>query len=195
MLIRMSQELSPTGRAFYIGSASLFNFGPIEALPSGILATNSGVVKSLCRSASSCTSYGARAPGNGSFVFACKENPAMSDCPIAALEAVAISLGAKYPTTKIEIEIVTNSYLVGSLGGWPGPMNPKLISSGPTAMMEKYGSVLYVVPTSGALSPAKSRVVVDNLRKRSLARDRKTRKKRRKAVLLLSDSLNKVTIT
>ena len=195
-MIRMSEALSRTGRAFYIGSASLFNFDPIDALPSGVLAANSGVVKSLCRRASSCTSYGARAPGNGSFVFACKENPGdMSDCPMAALEAVAISLSAKYPTTKIEIEIVTNSYVVGSLDGWPGPMNPEKISSGGTAMMEKYGSVLYVVPTSGSLSPEDSRVVVDTLRKSSLARKRKMRKKKLNAVVLLGDRLNKVTIT
>ena len=165
----IAEALNHTQRAFYAGSASLRDVPDDSACRSHaswrdvILANNSRIVHSLCRRATAGGGiYDARAPGNGPFVFACKENLCGFECPVAALEAVAISLSAEYPMSLVEREIVTETYVVGSLGGAPGPMNPPLFSTGATAMMERHGSVLFVLPTSGALSPAECHAIVDD---------------------------------
>jgi hypothetical protein len=159
----IAETLNCTGRTYYLGSASLFNFKKKNARLSGLLANNSGILNSLCRRTSfgGCK-YGSRAPGDGSFVFACKENPSGGDFPMAALEAVAISFSEKYPTTMVEREIVTQTHVLGLLG----PMNPRQFSTGGTTNMEKHGSVLYVVPSRGDLSPADCLVVLDDYRRR-----------------------------
>ena len=69
-----------------------------------------------------------------------------------------------YPTTMIEGAIVRETYVVGSLGDWPGPMSPEGSSAADAAKMGVHGSVLYVVPTSGVVAPSDCRVIIDGAR-------------------------------
>ena len=69
-----------------------------------------------------------------------------------------------YPTAMIERAIMCETYVVGSLGGWSGPMDPEGSSPADAEKMRVHGSVLYVVPSSGVVAPSDCHVIIDGAR-------------------------------
>ena len=64
----------------------------------------------------------------------------------------------------VEMAIVRETYVVGSLCGRPGPMNPEGSSPADDEKMGVHGSVLYVVQTRGVVAPSDCREIIDNAR-------------------------------